>query len=127
MGTEGKPELYDAVSAFSFAAAEERIPDTIKEYAAYCQPVEHMSSFFVASGSTESAPVAAHHLSAAPSPPPLASDTGSDGEVYDGLLPTVNYNIDGTPPLSFADEFFAEFPEENYKSELAPPVAINYC
>ncbi|KAK3279381.1 hypothetical protein CYMTET_12733 [Cymbomonas tetramitiformis] len=121
----GKPELYDTVSAFSFfaAAEEQQVPDAIDEYAAYCQPVEHMSSFFVAGGATESAPVAAHRLSAAPSPPSLASDTGSDSEVYDGLLPTVNYNFDGT--ATFADKFFTAFPEGNRKSELAPSVANN--
>ncbi|KAK3279001.1 hypothetical protein CYMTET_13095 [Cymbomonas tetramitiformis] len=121
----GKPELYDTVSAFSFAATEERVPDTIDEYAAYCQPVENMSSFFVAGGATESAPVAAHHLSAAPSPPPPASDTGSDGEVYDGLLPAVNYNFDGST-ATFADRFFTAFPEKNIKSELAPSVVVSY-
>ncbi|KAK3244386.1 hypothetical protein CYMTET_22624 [Cymbomonas tetramitiformis] len=106
----GTPELYDTVSAYSFFANEERVPDAIEEYVAYCQPVEHMSSFFVAGGATESAPVAAHHLSTAPSPPPLASDTGCDIEAYDdGLLPTVNYNFDGTAP--FADRFFTAFPE----------------
>ncbi|KAK3263773.1 hypothetical protein CYMTET_27446 [Cymbomonas tetramitiformis] len=66
-----------------------------------------------------------HPVPQQPSPPPPASDTGSDGEVYDGLLPTVNYNFDGT--ATFADRFFtAYFPEKNIKSEPAPSVAVDY-
>ncbi|KAK3243438.1 hypothetical protein CYMTET_46904 [Cymbomonas tetramitiformis] len=37
---DGKPDLYDTASAFSFAVAEERVPDAIDEYLGYHQPAD---------------------------------------------------------------------------------------
>ncbi|KAK3285806.1 hypothetical protein CYMTET_6604 [Cymbomonas tetramitiformis] len=37
---DGKPDLYDTASAFFFAVAEERVPDTIDEYLGYRQPAD---------------------------------------------------------------------------------------
>ncbi|KAK3263435.1 hypothetical protein CYMTET_27763 [Cymbomonas tetramitiformis] len=49
---EGKPELYDTVSAFSFDVAEERVPDTIDEYLECRQPADNRFGVCAVGGAT---------------------------------------------------------------------------
>ncbi|KAK3266119.1 hypothetical protein CYMTET_25222 [Cymbomonas tetramitiformis] len=105
---DGKPELYDAVSAFSFAAAEEQAPDTIDEYLGYRRPDDtrlgvcavggatNINSFKVHAEVPDDAPVV---------PPPPAPPSAPQSVVSDEGIYPVSALHAHEPHATFMDKF----------------------
>ncbi|KAK3263931.1 hypothetical protein CYMTET_27295 [Cymbomonas tetramitiformis] len=115
---DGKPELYDTVSAFSFAVAEEQVPDTIDEYLECCQPADirfgrvarapepHMSfmdKFTVNLGLTGPEPTLAMHSMGTVAPVDSVSVAADGSRIDDGGLPPAPRQAlgCGRPPMGF--------------------------
>ncbi|KAK3243330.1 hypothetical protein CYMTET_47000 [Cymbomonas tetramitiformis] len=88
---DGKPDLYDAASAFSFAVAEERVPDTIDEYLGYRQPADTRLGVCAVGGATNIHNFKIHdevRADALDVPPPPAPPSAPQSVVSDeGMYP----------------------------------------
>ncbi|KAK3272843.1 hypothetical protein CYMTET_18875 [Cymbomonas tetramitiformis] len=88
---DGKPELYDTASAFSFAVAEERVPDTIDEYLGYRQPADTRPGVCAVGGATNIHNFKVHdgvRADALNVPPPPAPPSAPQSVVSDeGMYP----------------------------------------
>ncbi|KAK3263936.1 hypothetical protein CYMTET_27290 [Cymbomonas tetramitiformis] len=88
---DGKPDLYDTASAFSFAVAEERVPDTIDEYLGYRQPADTHLGVCAVGGATNIHNFKIHEEVRADTldaPPPPAPPSAPQSVVSDeGMYP----------------------------------------
>ncbi|KAK3242208.1 hypothetical protein CYMTET_48079 [Cymbomonas tetramitiformis] len=105
---DGKPELYDTVSAFSFAVAEERVPDTIDEYLECRQPADTRFGVCAVGGATNINNFKVHakvHDDAPVVPPPPAPPSAPQSVVSDEEMYPVSALHAHEPHMSFMDKF----------------------
>ncbi|KAK3273488.1 hypothetical protein CYMTET_18280 [Cymbomonas tetramitiformis] len=105
---DGKPELYDTVSAFSFAVSEERVPDTIDEYLECRQPADTRFGVCAIGGATNINNFQVHakvHDDAPVVPPPPAPPSAPQSVVSDEGMYPVSALHAHEPHMSFMDKF----------------------
>ncbi|KAK3270867.1 hypothetical protein CYMTET_20762 [Cymbomonas tetramitiformis] len=108
---DGKPELYDTVSAFSFAANEERVPDTIDEYLECCQPADTRFGVCAVGGAVNINGFKVHdkvHDDALVVPSPPAPPTAPQSVVSDEGMYPVSALHAHEPDMSFMERFAVE-------------------
>ena len=116
---DGKPELYDTVSAYSFTAAEEANDDAIEEYAEYIQPSVRLNSFHEAGGAPVGDSVTFADkigLTVEEELPAEELTADSDTLVFAGLRPDIDMSAYQT--VTFADKMAKAFAEK--------PLNMNY-
>ncbi|KAK3247549.1 hypothetical protein CYMTET_42954 [Cymbomonas tetramitiformis] len=105
---DGKPELYDTASAFSFAVAEERVPDTIDEYLGYRQPADTRLGVCAVGGATNIHNFKIHgevHADALDVPPPPAPPSAPQSVVSDEGMYPISALHAHEPHATFMDKF----------------------
>ncbi|KAK3248095.1 hypothetical protein CYMTET_42423 [Cymbomonas tetramitiformis] len=105
---DGKPDLYDTASAFSFAVAEERVPDTIDEYLGYRQPADTRLGACAVGGATNIHNFKIHdevHADALDVPPPPAPPSAPQSVVSDEGMYPVSALHAHEPHATFMDKF----------------------
>ncbi|KAK3246003.1 hypothetical protein CYMTET_44454 [Cymbomonas tetramitiformis] len=105
---DGKPELYDTVSAFSFAAAEEQVPDTIDEYLECRLPADTRSGVFAVGGAANINNFKIHdeaRADALDAPPPPAPPSAPQSVVSDEGMYPISALHAHEPHATFMDKF----------------------
>ncbi|KAK3236504.1 hypothetical protein CYMTET_53362 [Cymbomonas tetramitiformis] len=123
-------ELYDTVSAFSFAVAEERVPDTIDEYLECCQPAATRFGVCAVGGAMHINNFGVHdkvHADALVMPPPPAPPTAPQSVVSNEEMYPVSALHAHEPRVSFMDKFAVNLdltgPEPTLAMHCMGPVA----
>ncbi|KAK3267015.1 hypothetical protein CYMTET_24396 [Cymbomonas tetramitiformis] len=127
---DGKPELYDTASAFSFAVAEEQVPDTIDEYLECRRPADTRSGVFAVGGATNIHNFKIHdevRADALDAPPPQAPPSAPQSVVSDGGMYPVSALHAHEPHATFMDKFACDLdiagPEPTLAMHHMGPVA----
>ncbi|KAK3282708.1 hypothetical protein CYMTET_9569 [Cymbomonas tetramitiformis] len=105
---DGKPELYDTASAFSFAVTEERVPDTIDEYLGYRQPADTHLGVCAVGGATNIHNFKIHDEvrdDTLDAPPPPAPPSAPQSVVSDEGMYPVSALHAHEPHANFMDKF----------------------
>ncbi|KAK3247409.1 hypothetical protein CYMTET_43093 [Cymbomonas tetramitiformis] len=105
---DGKPDLYDTASAFSFAVAEERVPDTIDEYLGYRQPADTHLGVCAVGGATNIHNFKIHEEVRADTldaPPPPAPPSAPQSVVSDEGMYPISALHAHEPHATFMDKF----------------------
>ncbi|KAK3241207.1 hypothetical protein CYMTET_49013 [Cymbomonas tetramitiformis] len=105
---DGKPELYDTVSAFSFAVAEEQVPDTIDEYLECRQPADTRFGVCAVGGAVNINTFKVHdeiHAGALVVPPPPAPPSAPQSVVSDEEMYPISALHAHETHMSFMDKF----------------------
>ncbi|KAK3248531.1 hypothetical protein CYMTET_42014 [Cymbomonas tetramitiformis] len=105
---DGKPDLYDTASAFSFAVTEERVPDTIDEYLGYRQPADTHLGVCAVGGATNIHSFKIHEEVRADTlgaPPPPAPPSAPQSVVSDEGMYPISALHAHEPHATFMDKF----------------------